>query len=189
MHPGSFRGRARDAFVVFRRGVGVTDCEDSVSTGVAMNQGLGWGSVGRGAPQGGPTSVRGFPQRAGQSPAPTEDMVVRWDGGRPQGSPLRRARWCGGTAGDRKGRPYGGECIPLKCIAEFAARRRQTYAHDRLGAFWQKNRRFFVRDDKRAVPDRDSPFESVKRVYCAALAALMDSISSGTTLNRSPTIP
>ena len=126
---------------------------------------------------------------------------------------------CGGTAGDRKGRPYEGECTPLKCLAEFAARRRQrnkiifsrdmcvrentaravsvefvrhrrtNYARGRLGAFWQKNRRFFVRDDKRAVPDRDSPFESVKRVYCAALAALMDSISSGTTLNRSPTIP
>ena len=95
---------------------------------------------------------------------------------------------CGG-AGDRKGRPYGGECTPLKCLAEFAARRRQNYARGRLGAFWRKNRRFFARDDKRAVPDRDSPFESVKRVYCAALAALMDSISSGTTLNRSPTIP
>ena len=27
---------------------------------------------------------------------------------------------CGG-AGDRKGRPYGGECTPLKCLAEFAA--------------------------------------------------------------------
>ena len=96
---------------------------------------------------------------------------------------------CGGTAGDRKGRPYEGECTPLKCLAEFVARRRQNYAHGRLGAFWRKNRRFFARDDKRAVPDRDSPFESVKRVYCAALAALMDSISSGTTLNRSPTIP
>ena len=95
---------------------------------------------------------------------------------------------CGG-AGDRKGRPYGGECTPLKYLAEFAARRRQNYARGRLGAFWQKNRRFFARDGKRAVPDRDSPFESVKRVYCAALAALMDSISSGTTLNRSPTIP
>ena len=96
---------------------------------------------------------------------------------------------CGGTAGDRKGRPYGGECTPLKCLAEFAARRRQNYARGRLGAFWRKNRRFFARDDKRAVPEWDSPFESVKRVYCAALAALMDSISSGTTLNRSPTIP
>ena len=112
---------------------------------------------------------------------------------------------CGG-AGDRKGRPYGGHggavgratarvapagenAPPLKCLAEFAARRRQNYARGRLGAFWRKNRRFFGRDDKRAVPDRDSPFESVKRVYCAALAALMDSISSGTTLNRSPTIP
>ena len=95
---------------------------------------------------------------------------------------------CGG-AGDRKGRPYGGECTPLKCLAEFAARRRQNYARGRLVAFWQKNRRFFARDDKRAVPEWDSPFESVKRVYCAALAALMDSISSGTTLNRSPTIP
>ena len=96
---------------------------------------------------------------------------------------------CGGTAGDRKGRPYKGECTPLKCLAEFAACERQNYARGRLGAFWQKNRRFFVRDDKRAVPEWDSPFESVKRVYCAALAALMDSISSGTTLNRSPTIP
>ena len=96
---------------------------------------------------------------------------------------------CGGTAGDRKGRPYEGECPPLKCLAEFAARERQNYARGILGAFWRKNRRFFARDDKRAVPDRDSPFESVKRVYCAALAALMDSISSGTTLNRSPTIP
>ena len=28
---------------------------------------------------------------------------------------------CGGTAGDRKGRPYGGKCTPLKCLAEFAA--------------------------------------------------------------------
>lgn len=27
---------------------------------------------------------------------------------------------CGG-AGDRKGRPYEGECTPLKCLAEFAA--------------------------------------------------------------------
>ena len=114
---------------------------------------------------------------------------------------------CGGTAGDRKGHPYGGHggavgrratarvaptgenAPPLKCLAEFAACERQNYARGRLGAFWQKNRRFFARDDKRAVPDRDSPFESVKRVYCAALAALMDSISSGTTLNRSPTIP
>ena len=95
---------------------------------------------------------------------------------------------CGG-AGDRKGRPYGGECTPLKCLAEFSACRRKNYARSRLGAFWQKNRRFLVRDDKRAVPEWDSPFESVKRVYCAALAALMDSISSGTTLNRSPTIP
>ena len=95
---------------------------------------------------------------------------------------------CGG-AGDPKGRPYGGECPPLKCLAEFAACERQNYAHGRLGAFWRKNRRFFARDDKRAVPEWDSPFESVKRVYCAALAALMDSISSGTTLNRSPTIP
>ena len=30
---------------------------------------------------------------------------------------------CGG-AGDRKGRPYGGECTPLKCLTEFAARER-----------------------------------------------------------------
>ena len=95
---------------------------------------------------------------------------------------------CGG-AGDRKGRPYEGECTPLKYLTEFAACRRQNYARGRLGAFWRKNRRFFARDDKRAVPEWDSPFESVKRVYCAALAALMDSISSGTTLNRSPTIP
>ena len=71
---------------------------------------------------------------------------------------------CGG-AGDRKGRPYEGECPPLKCLAEFAARRRQNYAHGILGAFWQKNRRFFVRDDKRAVPIWDSPFHSVKRAY------------------------
>ena len=85
--------------------------------------------------------------------------------------------------------PTGENAPPLKCLAEFAARRRQNYACGRLGAFWQKNRRFFARDDKRAVPEWDSPFESVKRVYCAALAALMDSISSGTTLNRSPTIP
>ena len=91
-----------------------------------------------------------------------------------------------GGAGDRKGRPYGGERPPLKCLAEFAARRRQkiriifhrdmcvgkntsqaasvefcrlrqNYARGILGAFWQKNRRFFLRDDKRAVPDRDSP--------------------------------
>ena len=68
---------------------------------------------------------------------------------------------CGG-AGDRKGRPYGGERPPLKYLAEFAARRRQNYARGRLGAFWRKNPRFFARDDKRAVPDRDSPFESVK---------------------------
>ena len=98
----------------------------------------------------------------------------------------------GGAVGRRataKGRPYGGECTPLKCLAEFAACERQNYACGRLGAFWQKNRRFFARNDKRAVPEWDSPFESVKRVYCAALAALMDSISSGTTLNRSPTIP
>ena len=146
-------------------GVGVTDCEASVRTGFAMTRGLAWGAVGRATPRVTPTSVRGFPQRAGQSPAPTEDMVVRWDGGRPQGSPLRRARWCGGTVGDRKGRPYGGECTPLKCLAEFVARRRQNYAHGILGAFWQKNRRFFARDDKRAVPEWDSPFESVKRVY------------------------
>ena len=169
-------------------GVGVTDCHSQCTHWLRNDTGscMG-GAVGRATTRVAPTSVRGFPQRAGQSSAPTEDMVVRWSG-RPQGSPLRRARWCGG-AGDRKSRPYGGECTPLKCLAEFAARRRQTYAHGRLGAFWQKNRRFFVRDDKRAVPDRDSPFESVKRVYCAALAALMDSISSGTTLNRSPTIP
>ena len=172
-----------------------------------MTRGLAWGAVGRATARVAPTSVRGFPQRAGQSPAPTEDMVVRWDGGRPQGSPLRRARWCGGTAGGRKGRPYEGHggavgrratarvaptgenAPPLKCLAEFAARRRQNYARGRLGAFWRKNRRFFAMDDKRAVPEWDSPFESVKRVYCAALAALMDSISSGTTLNRSPTIP
>ena len=140
-------------------GVGVTDRHSQCThwlrndTGFCMGRG---GAVGR---------------RATARVAPTEDMVVRWDGGRPQGSPLR------------------GECTPLKCLAEFAARRRQNYACGRLGAFWQKNRRFFARDDKRAVPDRDSPFESVKRVYCAALAALMDSISSGTTLNRSPTIP
>ena len=173
-------------------GVGVTDCHSQCThwlrndTGACMGCG---GTTGdrKGRPYGGHGGAVG--RRATARVAPTEGTVVRWDGGRPQGSPLRRARWCGGTAGDRKGRPYGGECIPLKCIAEFAARRRQTYAHDRLGAFWQKNRRFFVRDDKRAVPDRDSPFESVKRVYCAALAALMDSISSGTTLNRSPTIP
>ena len=95
---------------------------------------------------------------------------------------------CGG-AGDRKGHPYGGERTPLRCIAEFAACERQNYARSRLGAFWRKNRRFFARDDKRAVPEWDSPFESVKRVYCAALAALMDSISSGTTLNRSPVMP
>ena len=30
---------------------------------------------------------------------------------------------CGG-AGDRKGRPCGGECTPLKCLTEFAARER-----------------------------------------------------------------
>ncbi len=155
MNPGSFGRRARDAFVVFRRGVGVTDCEASVRTGFAMTRDLARGAVGR----------------ATARVAPTEGTVVRWDGGRPQGSPLR------------------GRMPPLKCLAEFAARRRQNYARGRLGAFWQKNRRFFARDDKRAVPDRDSPFESVKRVYCAALAALMDSISSGTTLNRSPTIP
>ena len=176
-------------------GLGLRIATASVRTGFAMKRGLAWGAVGRRATaRVAPTSVRGFPQRAGQSPAPTEDMVVRWDGGRPQGSPLRGRMHPvkmprRGGAGDRKGRPYGGECTPLKCLAEFAARRRQNYARGRLGAFWQKNRRFFVRDDKRAVPDRDSPFESVKRVYCAALAALMDSISSGTTLNRSPTIP
>ena len=170
-------------------GLGLRIATASVRTGFAMTRGLAWGAVGRATARVAPTSVRGFPQRAGQSPAPTEDTVVRWDGGRPQGSPLRRARWCGGTAGDRKGRPYEGECTPLKYLTEFAACRRQTYARGRLGAFWQKNRRFLVRDDKRAVPDWDSPFESVKRVYCAALAALMDSISSGTTLNRSPTIP
>ena len=71
---------------------------------------------------------------------------------------------CGGT-GDRKGRPYEGECTPLKCLAEFAARRRQTYARGILGAFWQKNRRFFARNVKRAVPIWDSPFQSVKRAY------------------------
>ena len=173
MNPGSFGGRARDAFVVFRHGVGLRIATASVRTGFAMTRGLAWGAVGR---------------RATARVAPTEGTVVQW-GGRPQGSPIRRARWCGGTAGDRKGRPYGGECPPLKCIAEFVSRRRQNYAHGRLGAFWRKNRRFLVRDDKRAVPEWDSPFESVKRVYCAALAALMDSISSGTTLNRSPTIP
>ena len=169
----------------------------------------------KGRPYGGHGGAMG--RRATTRVAPTEGTVVRWDGGRPQGSPLRRARWCSG-AGDRKGRPYEGECTPLKCLAEFAARRRQkiriishrdmcvgkntsqaasvefcrlrqNYARGRPGTFWRKNRRFFARDDKRAVPDRDSPFESVKRVYCAALAALMDSISSGTTLNRSPTIP
>ena len=152
---------------------GVRIATACVRTGFAMTRGLAWGAVGR---------------RATARVAPTEGTVVRWDGGRPQGSPLRRARWCSG-AGDRKGRPYEGECTPLKCLAEFAACERQNYARGRLGAFWRKNRRFFVRDDKRAVPEWDSPFESVKRVYCAALAALMDSISSGTTLNRSPTIP
>ena len=119
-------------------GLGLRVATASVRTGFAMTRGLAWGPVGRATVRVVPTSVRGFPQRAGQSPAPTEDMVVRWDGGRPQGSPLRRARWCGGTAGDRKGRPYGGECTPLKCLTEFAARRRQNYACGILGAFWQK---------------------------------------------------
>ena len=153
-------------------GLGLRIATASVRTGFAMTRGLAWGARWGGRPQGSPLQVLGD-FRSGRGRAP----------------PLRRARWCGGTAGDRKGRPYGGECTPLKCLAEFAARRRQNYAHGILGAFWRKNRRFFLRDDKRAVPDRDSPFESVKRVYCAALAALMDSISSGTTLNRSPTIP
>ena len=172
-------------------GVGVTDCHSQCAHWLRNDTGpcMGCGGAGdrKGHPHGGHGGAVG--RRATARVAPTEGTVVRWDGGRPQGSPLRRARWCGGTAGDRKGRPYEGECTPLKCLAEFAARRRQNYARGRLGAFWQKNRRFFARDDKRAVPDRDSPFESVKRVYCAALAALMDSISSGTTLNRSPTIP
>ena len=69
---------------------------------------------------------------------------------------------CGG-AGDRKGRPYEGECPPLKCIAEFAACERQNYARGRLEAFWQKNRRFFARDGERAVSDRDSPFSVSKK--------------------------
>ena len=152
-------------------GVGVTRiAAASVRTGFAMTRGLAWGAVGRATARVAPTSVRGFTQRAGQSPAPTEGTVVRWDGGRPQGSPLR------------------GRTPPVK-IPRRVCRLRQNYARGRLGAFWRKNRRFFARDDKRAVPEWDSPFESVKRVYCAALAALMDSISSGTTLNRSPTIP
>ena len=116
-------------------GVGVTDCHSQCTHWLRNDTGscMG-GAVGRATARVTPTSVRGFPQRAGQSPAPTEDMVVRWDGGRPQGSPLRRARWCGG-AGDRKGRPYEGECTPLKCLTEFAARRRQNYARGILGAF------------------------------------------------------
>ena len=101
-------------------GLGLRIATASVRTGFAMTRGLAWGAVGRATARVAPTSVWGCPPRAEQSPAPTEDMVVQWDGGRPQGSPLRRARWCGG-AGDCKGRPYGGEHPPLKCIAEFAA--------------------------------------------------------------------
>ena len=74
MNPGSFGGRARDAFVVFRRG--------------------GWG----------------YGLRI---------QCTHWlrnDTGSCMGC---------GEAGDRKGRPYEGECPPLKCLTEFAARRRQ----------------------------------------------------------------
>ena len=70
MNPGSFGGRARDAFVLFRRGAGVTDCHSQCTHWLRNDTGACMG--------------------------------------------------CGGT-GDRKGRPYGGERTPLKCIAEFAA--------------------------------------------------------------------
>ena len=70
-------------------GLGLRIATASVRTGFAMTRGLAWGAVGRATARVAPTNVRGFPQRAGQSPAPTEDMVVRWDGGRPQGSLLR----------------------------------------------------------------------------------------------------
>ena len=95
---------------------------------------------------------------------------------------------CGG-AGDRKGRPYEGECTPVKMPRGVCRPQAAELCARQTGGLLAENRRFLVRDDKRAVPEWDSPFESVKRVYCAALAALMDSISSGTTLNRSPTIP
>ena len=102
--------------------------------------------------------------------APTEGTVVRW-GGRPQGSPLR-------------GKPHS-----VKMPRRVCRPQAEKLCARQTGGLLAENRRFFARDDKRAVPEWDSPFESVKRVYCAALAALMDSISSGTTLNRSPTIP
>ena len=57
-------------------GLGLRIATASVRTGFAMTRGLAWGAVGR----------------ATARVAPTEDTVVRWDGGRPQGSPLRGAR-------------------------------------------------------------------------------------------------
>ena len=159
-------------------GVGVTDCHSQCTHWLRNDTGPCMGCGGTGDRKGRPYRGHGgaVGRRATARVAPTGENA--------RSMPCDRSALM-----SRKGRPYGGECTPLKCLAEFAACERQNYARGRLGAFWRKNRRFFVRDDKRAVPEWDSPFESVKRVYCAALAALMDSISSGTTLNRSPTIP
>ena len=146
MNPGSFGGRARDAFVVFRHGVGVTDCHSQCTHWLRNETGACTGCGGtagdrKGRPYGGHGGAVGW--RATARVAPTEGTVVRWDGGRPQGSPLRGRMHSvkmprRGGAGDRKGRPYGGEHPPLKCIAEFAACERQNYARGRLGAFWRK---------------------------------------------------
>ena len=97
-------------------GVGVTDCHSQCTHWLRNDRGFCMGCGGttgdrKGRPYGGHGGAVG--RRATARVAPTGGTVVRWDGGRPQGSPLRRARWCGG-AGDRKGRPYGGECTPVK---------------------------------------------------------------------------
>ncbi len=154
-------------------GVGVTDCHSQCTHWLRNDTGscTGCGGAGdrKGRPYGGHGGAVG--QRATARVAPTGGTVVRWDGGRPQGSPLR------------------GRMPPVKMPRRVCRPQAAELCARQTGGLLAENRRFFARDDKRAVPDRDSPFESVKRVYCAALAALMDSISSGTTLNRSPTIP
>ena len=154
-------------------GVGVTDRHSQCAHWLRNDTGpyMGCGGAGdrKGRPYGGHGGVVG--RRATARVAPTEGTVVRWDGGRPQGSPLR------------------GRMHPVKMPRRVCRLRAAKLCARQTRSLLAENRRFFARDDKRTVPDRDSPFESVKRVYCAALAALMDSISSGTTLNRSPTIP
>ena len=64
---------------------------------------------------------------------------------------------CGGTAGDRKGRPYKGECTPLKCIAEFAACRRQNYARGRLGGLLAEKSEIFRQGRQKGCPGVGQP--------------------------------